>query len=207
MGRPKKKGKRTPSGQFSRSLEALTERTEPAPHIIAKRELWAFVRPSAGPDGRTGTIDQDVCDSIGQLHALGMLDDAGHNPQYLRDAARFYADHYRVRYHDTLVAASAFERHDRSTSSYLGATADDRRFDQMDAALTGYERETFTDLVVDEALGEPPTAWALAIIGEGLRKRGKLASGYPTADDFGRLEAAIRGLLMIVGVTPVRLAA
>ena len=85
----RKQGTRTKSGRLSRSKLALMERNPPADYILERRRLFSFVTPTKGPDGRVGEIDQDVCDGIGQLQALGLLDGHGFDGKDLRDAGRF----------------------------------------------------------------------------------------------------------------------
>ena len=97
----RKSGQRTKSGRLSRAASALAERNPPACHILERRRLFSFVTPTKGPDGRVGEIDQDVCDGIGQLHALVLLDGHGINGKDLRDAGWFYGQHYWNRYHET----------------------------------------------------------------------------------------------------------
>jgi hypothetical protein len=192
------KGQRTKSGRLSRSKTALTERNPPADYILERRELFAWHRPTKGPDGRVGEIDQDICDGIGQLHALGLLDGYGLDPQDMRDAGRFFGEHYWNRYRETAPKTGKYERSDKSISAWLGETAADRRFDRMDMAVTGYERGVLMDLVVDRCWGDEITPWAAKIIAEALRRKGKPVSGFPSADDWARLQACVRALLALV---------
>ena len=185
----------------SRSKAALLERNPPADHILARRELFAFVTPTKGPDGRGGHIDQDICDGIGQLHALGLLDGHGIDAKDMRDAGRFFGEHWWSRYRETAPKTGKYERRDKSMSSWLGETANDRRFDRMDEVLRGYERSVLMSLVVDTAWGDELIPWAQSLIDEELLKRGKVRRGlirFPDMEDRARLEACIRGLVLIV---------
>lgn len=202
-----KKGQRTKSGRLSRAKLALQERNPPAQHILDRRELFSFVTPTKGPDGRVGEIDQDICDGIGQLHALGLLDGHGIDAQELRDKGRRYAELWWSRYSATAPKVGKFERSDRSTSTYDGPTKDDREFARMDEALEGYERQCVMDLCIDTQWDDAITPWALGLIHEALLERKRVVSfmRFPTMDDRARLEAAIRGLAAIVdGALPQR---
>jgi hypothetical protein len=199
MGK-KKQGQRTKSGRLSRAASALAERNPPAHYILERRRLFSFVTPTKGPDGRVGEIDQDVCDGIGQLHALGLLDGHGHDGKDLRDAGRFFGDYYWSRYRETAPKSAQYERQDKSMSAFLGETAADRRFDRMDDLLKGYERQVLMSLVVDTAWGDEIIHWAQALIDEALLSRGRVpmrAVRFPDAEDRAKLAACVRGLLAI----------
>lgn len=196
----KTKGARTKSGRLSRSKLALLERNPPADYILARRELFSFVTPTKGPDGRCGEIDQDICDGIGQLHALGLLDGHGFDGKDLRDAGRFFGEHYWTRYRETAPKTGKYERQDKSMSAYLGETSADRRFDRMDNILTGTERKCVTELVVDHSWGDEIVGWAQSLIDEALRERGKYRKGarqFVTMCQRARLAACVRGLCLI----------
>jgi hypothetical protein len=201
MGRKASKGARTKSGRLSRSKLALAERNPPACYILERRRLFSFVTPAKGPDGRVGEIDQDVCDGIGQLHALGLLDGHGFDGKDMRDAGRFFGDHYWNRYRETAPKTGKYERQDKSMSAFLGETAADRRFDRMDDCLRGYDRQVLMSLVVDCAWGDEIIPWAQSLIDEGLRERRKFRKGvmrFPDENDRAMLAACIRGLCVIV---------
>lgn len=200
MGRPRKAGKRV-NGRLSRAVSALAERNSPCDFILERRSLFAFVNPSKGPEGRQGTIDQDICDGIGQLQALGLLDGHGFDGKDLRDAGRFFGEHYWTRYRETAPKTAKYERQDKSMSAYLGETAADRRFDRMDMVLTGYERSVLMSLVVDTAWGDEIVPWAQSLIDEALLAKGKVRRGvvrFPDENDRAMLGACIRGLCVIV---------
>ena len=150
---------------------------------------------------RNGTIDQDICDGIGQLHALGLLDDNGHDPQDMRDAGRFFGEHYWTRYRETAPKTGKYERQDKSMSAYLGETPADRRFDRMDDALRGYDRQVLMSLVVDTAWGDEIVPWAQGLIDEALLARKRVRRGvvrFPDTEDRARLSALVRGLVLIL---------
>lgn len=199
MGRPRKSGKRV-NGRLSRSKASVLERNPPPDYILDRRELFSFVTPSKGPDGRVGEIDQDVCDGIGQLHALGLLDGHGIDAKDLRDAGRFFGEHYWTRYRETAPKTGKYERQDKSMSAYLGETAADRRFDRMDGAVSGYERSVLMSLVVDRCWGDEIIPWAQSLIDHGLAERKRFRKGpirFATAEDWAMLGACIRGLCAI----------
>jgi hypothetical protein len=196
----RKAGTRTRSGRLSRSKVALGERNPPADYITERRNLFSFVTPTKGPDGRVGEIDQDVCDGIGQLHALGLLDGHGFDGKDLRDAGRFFGEHYWTRYRETAPKTAKYERRDKSVSAFLGESAADRRFDRMDESLRGYERAVLMSLVVDTAWGDVIIPWAQALIDEALGNRGRFRKGpirFPDMNDRAMLEALVRGLCLI----------
>jgi len=195
VGRPKKKGIRI-GKRLSRAITALVDRNPPSPHILERRALFSFVTATKG-----GNIDQDICDGIGQLHALGLLDTAEIDPLALRDAGREFAELWWTRYSATAPKMGAYERADKSSNPHAGETSKDRRFDRMDEALTGYERDVVTSLVVDLAWGDEVVPWAKSLIDEALLKHGKLVKFtiFPTSDDRARLDALIRGLTMLAG--------
>ena len=202
MGRKASKGARTKSGRLSRAASALAERNPPAHYILERRRLFSFVTPTKGPDGRVGEIDQDVCDGIGQLHALGLLDGHGFDGKDLRDAGRFFGEHYWTRYRETAPKTGKYERQDKSMSAYLGETAADRRFDRMDDVLRGYDRQVLMSLVVDTAWGDEIIPWAQSLIDEALLQRHRTPDTrpvrFPGMVDRAMLEACIRGLVVIV---------
>ena len=210
MARPRKNGKRV-GRRLSRAKDALAERN-PAPlYIMERRELFSFVTPSRGPDGRGGEIDQDICDGIGQLHALGLLNGHGIDAKDLRDAGRFYGEHYWSRYRETAPRSGKYERTDKSVSGWLGETKADRRFDRMDEALRGHERAVLMSLVVDRAWGDEIVPWAQSLIDEALLKRRKVRRAVirmPDSCDREYLAACVRGLFLICdGALPDRRAA
>jgi hypothetical protein len=204
MARKRKPGQRL-NGRLSRSKDALAERNPPPLYIIERRNLFAWAKPTpkAGEarSERDGEIDQDVCDGIGQLHILGLLDGHGIDALDLRNAGRFFGEHYWTRYRETAPKTGKYERTDKSVSGYLGETRDDRRFDRMDDVLKGYERSVLMSLVVDEAWGDGIVSWAQNLIDEALLAKGKVRGGvvmFPTLEDRARLGACIRGLCAIV---------
>lgn len=198
MANKRKAGKRV-NGRLSRSKAALAERNPPADYILERRHLFAFATPTKGPDGRVGEIDQDICDGIGQLHILGLLDGHGFDAKDLRDAGRFFGEHWWNRYRETGPKTGKYERTDKSVSAYLGETSSERRFARMDAVLTGYERDVLMSLVVDKAWGDEIVFWAKAIIDHELLGRGKAPRfmRFPTGEDYAMLAACIRGLVAI----------
>jgi hypothetical protein len=201
MANKRKSGQRTKSGRLSRSKNAVAERNPPADYIVVRRELFAWASPTKGPDGRHGELDQDICDGIGQLHILGLLDGHGFDAKDLRDAGRFFGEHYWTRYRETAPKTGKYERRDKSMSAWLGETPADRRFDRMDDCLRGYERAVLMSLVVDTAWGDEIIPWAQSLIDEGLMAKKKLRSGvirFPDGNDRAMLEACIRGLCAIV---------
>ena len=198
-GRPRKSGARDKRDRL------IPDRVEPADHITTRRNLFAFVSPSKGPDGRVGTIDQDICDGIGQLHALGYLDGHGHDPQDLRDKGREWRDGYTILLKRSGYKTGGYERMDKAREN-VRYTHKDARFDMMDDALRGYERSALLSLLVDPIVGSWPNGeenspWVASLIGEGLLRKGKVPPPLfklPDANDRELLNAAIRGLNMLM---------
>ena len=211
MGRPRKSGRRTAKGKLSQSADALAERNPPNDRVKALRKLFAFVTPVKGPDGRGGEIDQDICDAIGQLHALGLLDGHGLDPTELRDRGREWGAHYAKLLRKSGYKTGGYERMDKGVQE-VRLTGADMAFDRMDENLRGVERSTLLSLIVDPIVGSWPDGeemvpWARAIICEALLKRGKLPPSmrFPSPNDKALLDAAIRGLCILVdGALPRR---
>ena len=198
-GRPRK--------SRDQKLKDAFERTRPADYIMDRRKLFSFV---AAPKG--GEIDSEICDPIGQLCALGLLDHHGHDPVEMRDKGRFWGGHYAklMRGERLTVKTGSYERSDRSQSSDA-ITGADMLFDRMDENLPNFERTVLLNLLVDPLIGNGDTVyWAQALIDEALLKRGRVPKmvRFPDAHDRGLLEAAIRGLVVLVdGSLPSRWAA
>lgn len=198
MGRKRSIGARV-KNRLSRAKLSVVERNPPAQHIIARRALFAFVTPSKGPDGRGGDIDQDICDGIGQMQALGLLDGHGVDPVEMRDRARLFGDLWWNRYSSTAPKVGAYVRIDKGQAP-THETGDDRLFARMDKALTGYERNVVMSLCVDHSWSDEIVPWAAGLIAEGLMERGKVIRfiHFPTLEDRARLAALIRGLISLV---------
>jgi len=192
---------RKPKTREQKLADAL-ERTAPPLHIAERRRLFSFVQPPADrrQDGRNGEIDSEVCDAIGQLCALGLLDGNGYDPIELRDKGRFWGGHYAKLLKGSGAKTGSYERKDRSTPS--GAlTGEDILFDRMDESLPYYERTVLLSLVVDPLIGHDEfVPWAQSLIDEALLERGQIpkAMRSPDLNDRELLKAAIRGLCALV---------
>lgn len=193
-GRPRKDGPRDASDRLIRDGKF----TPPADHILEKRKLWSFVTPTKGPDGRTGEIDQDVCDGIGQLHALGLLDGHGFDATELRDIGREWRDWFTMTLRRQGFKAGGYERVDKSRER---EPRHNERLDRMDMALTGFDRTALMSLLIDPIVGSWPSGetdapWVRGLIAEGLLARGRIVkfARFPDTNDRGLLEASIRGL-------------
>jgi hypothetical protein len=202
---------RKPKSKDQKLKDAL-ERNAPADHILERRKLFSFVQPPSDKrqDGRNGEIDSEVCDAIGQLCALGYLDNHGYDPIELRDKVRFWGGHYAKLMKVVGVKTGGYERRDRSQPT--GAlTGEDLLFDRMDEALgNGFERSALLSLVVDPLIGHRETVpWAQMFIDDELFRRGRFHSymtvGGVTESDRNLLNATIRGLCALVeGALPGR---
>jgi hypothetical protein len=204
---------RKPKSQDQKLRDAL-ERCQPAAHILERRKLFSGIvqpPPKDRLEGRSGEIDSEVCDAIGQLCALGYLDGHGHDAIEMRDKGRFWGGHYAQLMKPMAMKVGSAEPRSRSTGGGGALTGADLLFDRMDAYLPDYERQVLLTLIVDPLIGTYPDGefphWAKALIDEGLRQRGRFVScgAFPNAGDYGTLAAAVRGLVVLVdGALPAR---
>jgi hypothetical protein len=207
-GRPRKAGARDANDRLLRNVE-------PCERVQQRRELYAWLVPTKGPEGRGGSIDQDVCDGIGQLHALGLLDGHGFEAQDLRDKGREWRDHYCKLLRGHGFKTGSYERMDKSRGEQT-YTARDERFDRVDEELRGLERSALLSLLVDPVVGSRPDGrddvpWVNSHIAYALLEKKKLVPAYmqpvrfPDANDHELLKAAVRGLCLLVdGALPAR---
>lgn len=201
---------RKPKSNDQKLKDAL-ERTQPNMRVMERRDTFSFVTPPTDKrlDGRNGEIDSEVCDGIGQLSALGLLDGHGHDPAEMVQKGRFWGGHYAKLLKATGVKMGAYERADRSEAS--GAlTAADLLFDRIDECLPNYERQVLLSLLVDPLIGHGEIVpWAQSLIGEALLQRHRTiihkVVRFPDEQDRAYLQAAIRGLCVLVdGALPAR---
>jgi hypothetical protein len=201
-GRPRKSGKRDKNDRLIRESAKFTP---PPEHIEARRKLWSFV---SAPKG--GEIDSEVCDALGQLCALGLLDHHGFDPVELRDKGRFWGCHYAKLMKASGTKVGSYERKDRTSGGEHPMTGADLLFDRMDENLPAYERARLLELIVEPLIGEKPTVpWAQSLIDMALLERKRLPENrvvkFPTMQDREFLNAAIRGLVILVdGSLPSR---
>jgi hypothetical protein len=203
------KGRGRPRKSREQKLKDAFERTAPAQYILDRRRLFGGI--ATAPKG--GEIDSEVCDAIGQLCALGLLDGHGHDPVELRDKGRFWGGHYAKLMKGSAVKVSSYERKDRTSGHANALTGADLMFDRMDENLPSYERVILLSLLVDPLIGHGDTVpWAQSLIDEALLQRKRLPNDrvtrFPDMDDRYKLEACIRGLCVLVdGALPARWAA
>jgi hypothetical protein len=175
-GRPRKDGPRDRHDRLIRDGKFT-----PAPdHILEKRKLFSFVTPSKGPDGRTGEIDQDICDGIGQFHALGLLDGHGLDPQDLRDKGREWRNGYVMLLRKSGFKTGSYERMDKSKED-IRYTGRDAHFDRLDECLRGFERTVLLSLLVDPIVGSWPNGEEERPLGSGDHRRGIAEARADTA--------------------------
>ena len=190
-------------------MKDALERIQPNARILELRRLFSFVQPppESRLDGRNGEIDSEVCDAIGQLCALGLLNGHGHDPVEMRDKGRFWGCHYAKLMKPSGVKMGSYERQSRSepTGALTGA---DLTFDRMDENLPSYERNVLLSLLVDPLIGHEETVpWAQSLIDEALLAKGRIPNSmrFPDCQDRAYLAAAIRGLCVLVdGALPAR---
>jgi hypothetical protein len=201
-GRPRKSGKRDKN---DRLIKESGKFTPPPEHIEKRRKLWSFV---SAPKG--GEIDSEICDALGQLCALGLLDHHGFDPVELRDKGRFWGGQYVARMKCVGPVSAAYEPRSRTTGQSLADTPADLLFERMDENLPAYERARLLELIVEPLIGEKPTVpWAQSLIDMALLERKRLPENrvvkFPTMQDREFLNAAIRGLVILVdGSLPSR---
>jgi hypothetical protein len=195
-GRPRKPGPRKLDGTLERG-----KFIPPPDHILEKRKLFSFVTPTKGPDGRVGEIDQDVCDGIGQFHALGLLDGYPIDALELRNIGREWRDWFVTLLRRQGFKGGGYERMDKAREREPRAS---ERMDRMDFALSGYERGACMSLLVDPVvgswpLGESDAPWVRSIIGEALLRRHRTIGfvRMPDGNDYQLLQASIRGLFCL----------
>jgi hypothetical protein len=196
-GRPRKDGPRDKNDR----IIPEDKRIPPAEHILARRKLFSFVSPTEGPDGRSGEIDQDVCDGIGQFHALGLLDGYPVDGLELRNIGREWRDWFVTILRKQGFKAGGYERMDKATEK---EPRHNERLDRMDGSLNGYERHALYSLLVDPIVGSWPCGednapWVCSIIGEALIRRNRVVKmvRFPDGNDYALLSAAIRGLFAL----------
>ena len=209
MARPKDANSRRSKAAAKRArkqaLAGIEERGVANARVEARREAFAFVTPTKGPDGRCGTIDQDICDGIGQLHALGFLDNHGYDPQDLRDKGRAWGEGYWRCYGATAPATSKNETVSRTTGDEVRKTKADYEFEELDAAMdVAFDRGAVMSLVVDQWWSDEIVPWASGLIAEGLLKRGRYPGAlvvFPVEHDRHLMAACVRGLCKLVEAT------
>lgn len=216
MGRRKNPNSRRAKAERKRSPEAaarLADKGEPNRHVIARREAFGFVKAEKG-----GSVDQDICDAIGQLHALGLLSGHAHDGKDLRDIGREYAELYWERYEATAPKVGSFERHSPGTGEPPPMTRRYERFNMLDAALpiNSMDRVTIQMLLTNHFHSDFIEGWVQRLIDHEMLKRGKLRPGAvvlldsPThGHDCTMLGFAVRGLCKLIeaGANKRRMAA
>jgi len=185
-GRPRKAGPRKLDGTLERGRF-----TPPPDHIVRRREMFSFA------DGG----DQDVCDGIGQLHALGLLDGQPIDGLELRNIGREWRDWFVTLLRRQGFKAGGYERMDKAREK---EPRHNERLDRMDESLSGYERHALYSLLVDPIVGSWPDGdeeapWVRSIIGEALVRRNRKPAffRFPTGNDYQLLQASIRGLFCL----------
>lgn len=203
MARPKDKNSRRSKAERRRLERALMERVEPNESVLRRREQFSFLNSKA--DGRQGTIDQDIHDAIGQLHALGLLDGHGHDATDLRNVGREFAELYWERYEATAPAIGQFERRSRGTGEPPPRNRRYDRFDRLDNSMSrvGMERTAIHMLLTEYYHSDRMTGWAQRLINFELAKRGVpdtlvLLDGHTQGHDYYMLGCAIRGLCQLI---------
>lgn len=203
---------RKPKSKEQKLKDAL-ERNAPADYILERRKLFSFVQPPPKDrlEGRNGEIDENVCDAIGQLAAVGMFDNSGYDPWEMVRWGRFWGGMYAQSMKRLGPKTGSYERQPRSTNDSTAYSKEELLYERMDAALgNGFERSALLSLVVDPLIGHRETVpWAQMFIDDELFKRGRFTAcmtvGGATESDRHLLNATIRGLCALVeGSLPSR---
>jgi hypothetical protein len=196
-GRKRKDGPRDKSGR----LIPLGKFTPPPEHILERRRLFSFFSPTKGPDGRVGEIDQDVCDGIGQFHALGLLDGYPIDGLELRNVGREWRDWFVTLLRRQGFKAGGYERMDKAREREPRVS---ERLDRMDDALAGFERSALMSLLIDPVVGSWPCGeecapWVRSLVAKGLLEKKRVVKfvRFPDANDYALLNAAVRGLFTL----------
>jgi hypothetical protein len=180
----------------NRKLDGSLDRgrfTPPPDHIAERRALFSFLSTD-------GNIDQDVCDGIGQMHALGLLDGHPIDGLELRNIGREWRDWFVALLRHRGFKAGGYERMDKAREREPRAS---ERLDRMDLALAGFERSALMSLLIDPVigswpLGETEAPWVRGIVGAELLKRKRPVPFVAvSAHDYEMLAAAIRGLFAL----------
>jgi hypothetical protein len=158
-----------------------------------------------------GQGDQDVCDGIGQLHALGLLDGYEIDGLELRNIGREWRDFFVTVLRRQGFKAGGYERMDKAREREPRAN---ERLDRMDLSVGGYERHALYSLLIDPIVGSWPQGeqeapWVRSIIGEALLKRHRKPEffRFPNGNDYQLLGAAVRGLVELYDASVRRMAA
>lgn len=203
MSRPKDPASRRSRAERKRAQRAaeaavrLAQRSEPNQRVLDRREAFSFVKAERG-----GSIDQDIHDGIGQLHALGYLDGHGHEPKDLRDIGREYAELYWERYFETAPKVGELEQRSRGTGAPPPRTARYDRFDRLDDALprASMERTAIHMLLTEFYHTDRLCGWAQRLVNFELARRGApnvFVDTHSMGHDRHMLNCAIRGLCAI----------
>jgi hypothetical protein len=151
-----------------------------------------------------GNIDQDVCDGIGQLHALGLLDGYPVDGLELRNIGREYADLYWERYDATAPVSGQFERRSKSTGEPPPRNWRYDRFDKLDQSLSraGMERTALYMLLINHYHSDTLAGWVQRLVNRELAERGRadvivLVDSETEGHDRYMLTTAIRGLFCL----------
>lgn len=214
MGRPKDPGSRRSKAERKRAQRAaeaaarLAQKGTPNERVIQRREAFSFVRAERG-----GSIDQDVHDGIGQLHALGLLSNSQYDGKDLRDIGREYAELYWNRYNHLAPTVGQLERRSRGTGDPPPMSARDLRFDRLDNSLprSSMERTAIHMLLTNHFHSDTLEGWVQRLIDYTLviDHGSTLLCTQTHGHDCYMLETAIKGLcrLFEAGMSRKKMAA
>jgi hypothetical protein len=203
MARPKDKNSRRSKADRRRAERAalaaanLGLRADPNARVAERRLRFSFLG--------SGRIDQDIHDGIGQLHALGFLNDHGHEAKDLRDIGRDFADLYWERYEATAPAIGQFERRSRGTGEPPPRNGRYDRFDRLDESLprSSMERTAIHMLLTEHYHSDEMVGWVSRLVADGLAQKGvpdtpDMLNPMTWGHDKFMLGCAVRGLCQLM---------
>jgi hypothetical protein len=199
-GRPSKSGKRNKSGRVERAK--IQARDYGNDRVQALRALYYGIRRN--PEGKIVDVSDDLIDAPGRLHAVGLLDDHGHEPGLIRDTMRDYGMVYWERNADKAPRCGTYEAFMGGGNGCAPEPPNGKlalKFAVADRALKWmrYEQRCLEKLVCDYWWSDGIAPFADCIIGERLRQLGRdYRSELPGLNDKEMLAGALRATFRLI---------
>ena len=198
MGRKRTKGNRSPSGRLKKGTTTLARQKWDYGNDVVQARRALFDAMCV----KGGKAADEVGDGVGQLWAVGRLDGNGFEADDLRDVCRLYEELHKRDYGDLDYKIQNFERADRAHIAELIATPKDILFARFNEALPSgtFEQMAVYELAIINKCADTLSPWIKAIVDFELVRLGRVprAMSFPTAHDYGILDAAIRGLCALL---------
>jgi hypothetical protein len=190
-GRPRKAGKRHPSGQLVRT---------PAND---KGNAFVQARKEAFHVFQGGKAEQQLSDAIGRVWAAGLLDGAEYDPAILRDIGRRYGSLYWTEYAEVAVRMGSLEPQSKGTGSGSWEDPKGEFFATLDALAMSAGREAYDamhKLCVDEWwFPDAQAGWIDRLINTArIRAKQPVCGQLEMAGDREKLDSAMRCLIAMV---------